>query len=101
MLERGSDLPREMDGFIKEGPAGGVSLSLYKIDLDTGKITLKGQAADRQTLLKFKESLGENKNFEKVNIPISTLEMEQNIDFEINFNWRVNKGVQNLTIPIK
>lgn len=81
--------PQEILNAVLKAKPGAVSFSLYKIDLDTGKITLKGRASDRQTLLKFKQSLEENKNFEKVNIPISTLEMEQNIDFEMSFNWRI------------
>lgn len=88
-ISSASAQPQEILNAVLKAKPETVSLSLYKIDLDMGKITLKGRAADRETFLKFKQSLEENKNFEKVNIPISMLEMEQNIDFEISFNWRV------------
>lgn len=87
-----------VNAILKAKPSG-ISISSYKLDLDTGKIFLKGQASDRGSLIKFKQALEKNENFSKVIIPISALATEQNVEFEINFNWQ--KKANTMTIPIK
>ena len=62
-----------------------VTLSEYKIDLETGKVTLAGSAATREALFQFKQSLEANEDFSLVQIPISSFEAEVDITFVANF----------------
>jgi type IV pilus assembly protein PilM len=63
----------------------GVTLFEYKIDLETGKVTLIGIASDRASLLTFKENLEKNEDFSLVQIPVSSFEAEADLEFVANF----------------
>jgi hypothetical protein len=62
-----------------------VTLSDYKIDLETGKVTLAGIAANREALLTFKENLEKNADFSLVQVPVSSFEAETDLEFIVNF----------------
>lgn len=65
----------------------GVSIGDYDLDLDKGEIGLMGVAADRLTLIQFKENLESVATFEKVEIPISSFEAETNLEFNLTFSY--------------
>jgi hypothetical protein len=62
-----------------------VTLSDYKIDLETGKVTLAGIAANREALLTFKENLEKNADFSLVQVTVSSFEAETDLEFIVNF----------------
>lgn len=74
-----------------------VFIDIYKIDTDKGSIYLEGVSTDRKSLLIFTQKLEENELFSLVQLPISSLEVEQNLDFHLTFNYlplsSVQKGV--------
>lgn len=65
----------------------GISISRYMVDLETGKIEIIGTSATRQTLIDFKQQLEEVEDFSLVQIPLSSLEVESNFQFRINFSY--------------
>lgn len=77
--------PQEVMNKIIEVKPVEVSISEYKIDLDTGKVVFNGLALTRESLVKFKTALEDNKDFSLVRIPISSFEAEANLDFEVSF----------------
>jgi Tfp pilus assembly protein PilN len=48
-------------------------------------IFLVGKAKTRDNLLNFKSKLEENECFQNINVPISNLVVENNVDFQIDF----------------
>jgi len=62
-----------------------VTLIDYKIDLETGKVTMTGVAANRATLLAFKENLEKNEAFSLIQIPVSSFEAETDLEFVVSF----------------
>ena len=61
-----------------------VSIVEYKLDLDAGKISLKGIAATRESLVKFKSGLEENPDFTAISIPISSFEKDIDLEYEVS-----------------
>lgn len=87
-IDRESHSPQGVINAIAQARPLGVNLSEYKIDLDTGRIFLKGSASSRQALIQFKKNLESNKDFSKVKIPISSFEAEQNLEFEVSLIYK-------------
>jgi Tfp pilus assembly PilM family ATPase/Tfp pilus assembly protein PilN len=70
---------------IASAKPGDVVITDYNIDLEGGTINIKGIAGTRQSLVDLKKSLEETKDFSGINIPLSSILVEQNINFELNF----------------
>lgn len=93
--------PQGIANIIAQAEPEGIYISEYQINLDAGKITLKGKAANRQALIDFKQALKEKEDFSEVRLPVSTYEVEENLEFEIRFDYlpKVNRKI--IKIPIK
>lgn len=61
----------------------GVAILNYKINLDTGEVTITGNAIDRNSLVNFKDAVAETEGFSDVDVPISFVLKETDIDFEM------------------
>lgn len=83
-IDKASYSPQEVINAIIQARPLEINLSEYRIDLDSGKIFLKGFASNRQVLVQFKQNLEANKDFSKIHIPISSFEVEQNLQFEMS-----------------
>jgi len=77
--------PQDVLNAIFEARPTGVFVNEYKIDLDTGKISLSGLAADRKSLVDFKDALEKNNDFSLIQIPVSSFEAETNLEYTVNF----------------
>jgi hypothetical protein len=84
---RASDYPQKIKGLIDKIKPAGVIISDYHFDLDNGKITLIGKSATREALIEFKKNLENDPNFSRVDIPVSSLETQKDIEFNVNFNF--------------
>jgi len=96
-----SQPPQEIINLINKAKSSGITLSEYQIDFDSGKAKIKGRADNRQLLINFKKNLEDEGKFTKVSIPLSVLEQNENLDFEISFTFgsASQKGI--IKIPIK
>ena len=95
-----SKSPQKVINAINDLKPSGINLSKQIIDLDSGEILIKGRAADRQTLIQFKQSLESSEDFAKVNIPISTFEKEQDLEFGVTLSYLPAIAKKKITIPI-
>lgn len=55
---------------------------------DTASLTLRGVAASREVLLAFERALESDGRFEAVELPVSNLAQEQDIDFELTLSGK-------------
>ena len=63
------------------GPS--ITINSYKIDMEKGEVSFVGKALDRTSLLEFKQKLEADDSFTNVDIPISFVLKEVDIDFDI------------------
>lgn len=96
-----SQPPQEIVNLINKAKPSGITLSEYQIDFDSGKAVIKGRADNRQLLINFKKDLEDKGKFTKVSIPLSVLEQNENLDFEISFTFRSADNTGIIKIPIK
>ncbi len=68
-----------------------VSLTRYNFNFETGQIEVLGIAPDRSSLISFKNNLDKKGMFEPITIPLSLLESENNIDFNLQFKLKKEK----------
>jgi len=80
-----SKYPQDILNPIFAARPGAVVLNAFKIDMETGKVTLMGVAANREALLEFKENLEKNDDFSLIQIPVSSFEAEIDLEFVANF----------------
>lgn len=79
--------PQKVLGDINNAKSSGIIVSKYKINLDRGDVELEGTAVDRLTLVDFKQKLEGNQNISSVTIPISSFEVENNLEFKMSFTY--------------
>lgn len=60
-----------------------VTLRSLTVDRDGGSVILRGQAQTRDALLQFRERLTATPLLKNVSIPVSSLTIRENVDFEI------------------
>ncbi|MGD8744463.1 MAG: pilus assembly protein PilM [Candidatus Woesebacteria bacterium] len=77
-------LPQTAINTIYDAKPEGIQLTDQKYELEKGIIELKGVAATRTDLINFKRSLEEVEELAQVAIPISSFEVESNLDFEMS-----------------
>lgn len=94
-----SYIPQNIINEISKLQVPGIHIMVYQLDLDNGKIVIKGTADSRQVLIDFKNALEKDKKLEEVTIPLSSLEKEDNLDFEISFFYSSLKSTKGV-IPI-
>jgi Tfp pilus assembly PilM family ATPase len=75
---------------IHRAKPAGITILEHDLILDKGSIELRGKASTRQALIEYKENLEELPQIESVNIPISSFEVENNLDFGMSFTYLVN-----------
>jgi len=79
---------------------GGVRIDEYSVNLEKGYIQIIGKASGRGVLLAYKETLEAEEDFLEVQMPISNLIGEGELDFEMNiiFSAETEKEVPKLQI---
>ncbi len=82
-FEDGITYPQEIINLLSKARTGGVTLTFYRINYETGEIILRGTAGTRANLLAFKNSLEGLNQLTHVDLPVSTLVQEANINFEV------------------
>ena len=93
-----SQPPQDAFNAIYKAKPEAVSLSKYKIDFEKGVVTLSGSAATRDDLITFKQNLEKTSLFGQVLLPLSSFEIENNLDFELSFLYL---PVVNQNNPVK
>lgn len=76
-------------------PAG-VVINKYEIDFEGGIMKLSGRAAERGALLSFKQALADSQSFNEVNLPVTSLVGEYDLDFTITI---ILKQVKEKEVP--
>lgn len=79
--------PQEIMNSIYAARPEGLSISHWHLDLDTGEINLSGSATDRGLFLLFKKNLEENEDFSIVEIPIASLESDDEPEYTMSFRY--------------
>lgn len=74
----------DLISYLSKNLDDGIKLKQLKIDGVNGNMQISGNADTRESLLKFKSSLENNKNIGNINFPIKNLLEKNNIDFEIS-----------------
>lgn len=69
-----------------------VSIASYRIDMDSGKISIIGISATRQALIDFKTTLEEYSDFSLVHVPITSLEKEVDLEYALDFAYLPSIG---------
>ncbi len=67
----------------------------YDLDLEKGQIKLSGVSTDRNSLVQFRQNLEGNENITSVHIPITSFEVEQNLEFTMDIVYKTNDTVKN------
>jgi len=79
--------PETIFNDIKNALPEGVVIISYEFDLEAGEIVVEGIASDRSKLITFKQNLEKNETVENVVIPISSLEVENNVEFSLAYYY--------------
>jgi hypothetical protein len=79
--------PTEVINSISAAKPAGIVLNTYNLNLEEGYVALSGISADRKSLLEFKNKLGENADFGPIDVPLSSLEQDANINFDFRFDY--------------
>lgn len=74
-------------GAIDAQKPADITVSSYDLDLDKGELMINGVAGDRISLVEFKKRLEDSETFENVQIPISSLEVERDLEFSASFDY--------------
>lgn len=98
-IGKASYIPQEIINEITLLKVAGLHIITYQLDFDSGKITVKGSADNRQVLIDFKNALEDDENLEDITIPLSSFEKEDNLEFEITFLYKSLKETQ-VIIPV-
>lgn len=79
---------------------GGIRIDEYSVNLEKGYIQIIGKASSRGVLLAYKETLESQEDFLEVQMPISNLIGEGELDFEMNiiFSAETKKVVPKLQV---
>lgn len=75
---------------IDQARPRGVSIKEYKLNFDKGQFELKGVALDRLSLIEFRQNLEKNEKITSVQIPLSSFEVDKNLEFDISFSYMAN-----------
>ena len=82
---KASDLPHAIINPLHKVKPEGVTIQSYGIDLDLGSVVIAGKAATRTDLINFKKSIEEIEDFIQVSLPISSFEVESNLNYKLSF----------------
>ena len=72
---------------IIQHKSAGIKIESFNYTNETAvmKIVIRGTASSREALTKFSRSLESEKEFKDVNLPVSSLTRDKNLDFTISF----------------
>jgi hypothetical protein len=98
LLKSDASVPRVKDIFfeISQSKNSGIVITSLSYENNGGavtkkgkdpvlaKVNIRGRSSTRETLLAFKDALTQNKQFSNIDLPISSLVKESDIDFSIN-----------------
>lgn len=82
----------ELLSIVDQARPKGVSIKEYKLNFDKGQFELKGVALDRLSLIEFRQNLEKNEKITSVQIPLSSFEVDKNLEFDISFSYMVNSA---------
>lgn len=82
ITEKSKD-PQEVVNMVAALKPAGVRINKYEIDFEEGAMKLAGRAAERGELLSFKQALVDSQSFMEVNLPVTSLVGEYDLDFTI------------------
>lgn len=85
-------IPQEVFNDINSATPDGVTVKEYKMDFETGKIGIQGNAATRLSLVELKKNLEANQKIHSVEVPISSYEVESNISFGLTLMYGSKNG---------
>ena len=80
-----SQSPSEVFNAVYKSKPEGIILDGYRMDFEKGDIKLSGISATRDDLITFKQNLEKTGLFGQILLPLSTFEIENNLEFEISF----------------
>lgn len=86
--------PQTMINALSSKDQTGITINYYKVDLEKGTAEVRGHAVLRNDLINYRNMLQESGMFESVQIPISNLVAEENIEFNITLQKEVVKQKQ-------
>lgn len=75
----------EVLSFLEEKTPGGIVIHRYMLDLPKHTVSLTGQSIEREVLLGFKQVLVDEGKFQKVSIPLASLEKKGATNFSLSF----------------
>lgn len=78
-----------LSGLSREIPLG-LRLKEVKIDRDSQKVIIKGEARNRAAVLKLENNLKNSQIFERVESPLSNITTRENLIFEFTFYLKGN-----------
>ena len=84
ILSLNTNAPQELINLLSQSLKEGIRIDSYSINYDSGTVKLSGLAVNRGALLEFKNSLEENRDFGEIEIPLSNLLKETDINFEFS-----------------
>lgn len=76
--------PQEIVNKITAINKNGIEIKSYKINFDSGDVTISGISTDRLNLIDFKTNLEKDEVFSVVTLPLKNLESETNLEFTMN-----------------
>ncbi|MCS7092401.1 MAG: pilus assembly protein PilM [Patescibacteria group bacterium] len=89
-IKNATSSPVELLSIIEKARPKGVVVREYKLNLDKGQVNIKGIAPNRLLLIEFKQNLSRSENVQNVQIPISSFEVDANLEFDISFSYITN-----------
>ncbi len=83
-----SVFPQEILNMIYAKKPENIAIINYKIDFEEGKIRIMGVSAGRDDLFLFKKNLEDCGEFQNIDLPLTSFEQGENIEFEMSFECR-------------
>jgi hypothetical protein len=82
-----SQSPSEVFNAIYKTKPEGINITSYQIDFEKGGVVISGVSATRDNLISFKQSLDKTGLFGQIILPLSSFEIENNLNFDIKTNY--------------
>ncbi len=89
-----SDDPNSVVNKINKLKPDDVQVLSYHIDFDGRKVALSGKSASLASLIKFRHDLESDPDFSNVDVPLSSLGSQTNLNFNMSFNYKTSTQTQ-------
>ncbi|MBI1863865.1 pilus assembly protein PilM [Candidatus Woesebacteria bacterium] len=93
-IKSASDDPNSVVNKINKLKPDDVQISGYHIDFDEAKINLTGKSTNLASLIKFKHDLESDPDFSGVDVPLSSLGSQTNLNFNMSFKYKTGAQIQ-------